>query len=103
MAEGDKTFVINSYGSDPFARLVLINLQWKDRKLAIICTLIPLAFFYLGFIVLVCTKIHEGFDISEFGYFDLISNTIVNSLIFFIGIHFYLYFTKKSGTIYQDL
>lgn len=87
---------------DPLAHLVLDTLEWKPWTLPAFCaaTLIVV----LGLAVLVYVVRDGGLDISKFGgYQSVIPGLAINLAMFVFGSRLYVYFSEKSGTLYQDL
>jgi len=104
MPEGTNgaTLEFDAYTKDPLAFLVLKKLNWKLWRFPAVYTAASLAFF--GVAILVYVVRDGGFDISKFGgYQAFIPGVAINLAMYAFGSRMYLYFSQKSGTLYQDL
>jgi len=104
MTEEEKhgPYVFEAYKSDPLAYIVLEKLHLKTWKFASIYTIASIIILGIGILVYF---LRDG-ELNRLllgGYHTFIVNNIFNCLVYVIGINFYVYFSKKSGTLYQKL
>jgi len=91
-----------AYIRDPLARLVLGSSSQRPWKFPVIYAAMSIVF--LGLAMLVYVLRDGGLDVSRFGGYQAMIPTLTYNLVLYaFGGHFYLYFSLKSGTLYQDL
>ena len=104
MVTGVKTSSLkfDAYERDPLARLVLGTLNWKSWELPALYTTAWIVI--LGLTILVYVLRDGSFDVSRFGgYPAFIPTVAVDITVFFGASWLYLYFSRRSGTLYEDL
>src|SRR3990167_7721962 len=94
--------VFQAYRRDPLATFVLSRQGWKSWKFPIALAFLQLAFIGVG--LLVYQVRDGGIDVQRLGGHGAILSTIFfDAVAFLLGARFYLYFSSRSGTIYQAL
>ena len=108
--ESSSKLFFNAYRDDPLAVLVLPRQPSKDTKpepwmswkYPIIITTIEAAFFGLAMLIYVARD--GGLDVEKWGGYPVLVSVIVFDLVaFLLGARIYLYFSWKSGNIFQAL